>query len=191
MITGGIFLAGHGFFGGGIGAFLNNLENLGFFDYALPFLIIFAIIFGILSKVKLFGDSSKAINGVIAVSVGLMALQFGIVSVFFAELFPRFGVGLSIILVAMVLLGLFIDPDSKLINYLLLSIAAIIVIVILTQSAGGVGGFFSSYWWQDNWFNFVVIALVIGGIIAVFSGTGKHGLSPSKGYTPFYFRNNS
>ena len=35
----------------------------------------------------------------IALAVAFMSLQFDVVSMFFSELFPRFGVGLSIILV--------------------------------------------------------------------------------------------
>ena len=102
----GIFLQ---FFGGsgGVGFrdFLVKLEQLGFFDYLLPFLIIFALVFGILTKIKIFEDN-KAINAIIALSVGLMALQFGFVSAFFSELFPRLGVGLAVILVIIIFIGL-------------------------------------------------------------------------------------
>jgi hypothetical protein len=185
MAIEGMFLASYGFFGGGIGNFLNNLEGLGFFDYALPFLIIFAVVFGILSKVKLFGESSRNINGIIALSVGLMALQFGIVSTFFAEIFPRFGVGLSIILVSMILLGLFIDPEKDWINYILLGIAAIILVVILIQSADGIG-FTSGYWFSDNWPSILAVVVILGAIGAVVAGSGSG--SSSDKYRPFYFR---
>jgi len=126
MITGGIFLQPYGFYGGNIGNILSNLQQLGFFSYLLPFLIIFAVVFGILSKVRIFGDN-KSIDAIISLAVGLMALQFGIVSSFFAELFPRLGVGLSVILVILILTGLFKDGnDDKWMNYVLLAVGLII-----------------------------------------------------------------
>jgi|TARA_B100000315_G_scaffold183689_1_gene172618 hypothetical protein len=169
----GIFLQFFGFFGGDIGNLLFNLERLGFFDFILPFLIIFAIVYGILSKVHIFG-TNKSIDAIIALSVGLMALQFGVVSVFFAELFPRFGIGLSIILVIMILLGLFKgeNDDAKWFNYVMLAVGAIIVIVILIQSAEGFG-FYSGYWWSENWPSLLAIVAVGAGIIAVVAGTGS------------------
>ena len=140
------FLAPFGFSGGDIGNFLLQLEQLGFFSYLLPFLVIFALVFGILSRINIFEDN-KAINGIISLSVGLMALQFGIVSNFFSELFPRFGIGLIIILVFLIFLGMFMDPEGKGMNYVMLGIGSIIVFVILVESAifsGTSFGFFIS-----------------------------------------------
>ena len=181
MVNGGVFLQYGGFYGGNIGNFLSNLEQLGFFDYVLPFLVIFAIIFGILARVKIFEDN-KAVNGIIAVSVSLMALQFGLVSNFFAELFPRFGIGLSIILVILVLVGLFMDPNEKWISYTMLGIGAIIVVAILIQSAGGLG--FGSYWWYNNWPELIAYAVVIGLLIAVFASGGKGSSRSGPGDSP-------
>ena len=67
-------------------------ENLGVFDFMLPFLLIFALIFGILSKLDLFGDKSKQVNAIVAFSVGLMAMRFDIVPLFFSDIFPRLGI---------------------------------------------------------------------------------------------------
>ena len=172
MVEGVIFFQSYGFYGGNIGNILSNLEQLGFFDYLLPFLIIFAIVFGILSKTNIFGDNNKSINAIIAIAVGLMALQFGLVSVFFSELFPRFGIGLSILLVIMIILGLFRSDDEKWQNYVLLGIGAIIVVAILIQSAGGFG-FYSGYWWYNNWPSILAIVAVGVGVIIVIANSGR------------------
>ena len=109
MLSGIMFLASYGISSGGtIGNFLYNLETLGFFSYVLPFLMIFAIVFAILEKIGFLGKN-KGINFVLALAVALMALQFQFVSYFFAEIFPRLGVLLSILLVAIILLSLFLD----------------------------------------------------------------------------------
>src|SRR3989338_4351196 len=98
-----IFLQSFGFFGGSFGNVLSQWEQLGVFSYVLPFLLIFALIFGILQKVNIFGgaqgQSNKGINGVIAVSTALMALQFNFVPLFFRDIFPKLGVGLTVILI--------------------------------------------------------------------------------------------
>ncbi|MFQ5531223.1 MAG: hypothetical protein ACE5ES_01265, partial [Candidatus Nanoarchaeia archaeon] len=99
------------FFGGGtIGDLLSVWQQQGFFSYLLPFLLIFALVFGILEQAKLFKEN-KAINGIIALVVGLMALQLDFVPIFFSEIFPRLGVGLSFILVLLILAGMFVDTS--------------------------------------------------------------------------------
>src|SRR3990167_2520261 len=91
-----IFLQGYPY-SQGIGDFLNQLASFGFFSYLLPFLLIFALIFGILNSMKLFGKENKSVNGIIALVIGLMALQFDIVPVFFAEAFPGIGVVVALV----------------------------------------------------------------------------------------------
>lgn len=82
MLEGLTFLAYASYSGGTIGNLIASWEQAGVFAYLLPFLLMFAIIFGILSKMQIFGDN-KAISAIIALVVGFMALQFNIVSTFF------------------------------------------------------------------------------------------------------------
>ena len=104
-----------GFYGGSFGDLLLYWEQLGVFSYVLPFLLIFAVVFGILTKIKVFGDH-RGLNAVIALVVGLLSLQYNLVPIFFSEIFPRVGIAISIILVLLVLVGLFLDPESKAMN---------------------------------------------------------------------------
>ena len=176
------FLAPFGFFGGDIGNFLLQLEQLGVFSFLLPFLIIFALIFGILSRINIFEDN-KAINAIISLSVGLMALQFGFVSNFFSEIFPRLGIGLSIILVFLIVLGLFMDPEEKWMNYIMLGIGVIIVISILVQSAAFSGSSFG-FWVRDR-AGLIITLIVIGGLIAAAIGSaGKRDRTYRRGESP-------
>lgn len=148
-------------------------EQAGFFTYLFPFLLLFALVFGILTRIQLFKEN-KGVNAIIALVVSLMALQFGFVSNFFAELFPRVGVGLAIILVILIVVGLFADPRSNLINYVLLGIGVIIVVVVLVQAAGATG-WASGEWWSSNWetvIGILAILLIIGFVIGS-SGGGK------------------
>lgn len=154
------------FFGGGtIGDLLSVWQQQGFFSYLLPFLLIFALVFGILEQAKLFKEN-KAINGIIALVVGLMALQLDFVPIFFSEIFPRLGVGLSFILVLLILAGMFVDTSKGWLMYTLLGIGTIIAIIIFVQSAGA-AGFRSGFWWEQNWQTVAgaVLILIIIGII--------------------------
>ena len=52
---------------------LNTWADIGVFAYLLPFLMIFALVFGILTKSKLLGEN-KAVHATLALTVGLLAL---------------------------------------------------------------------------------------------------------------------
>src|SRR3989344_2867821 len=106
------FLASGSFFGGGFGEILAKWQEIGVFSYILPLLLIFALIFGILTKMSLLGDN-KAVNAIIALAVGLMSLQFDFVPRFFSEIFPRLGIGLAILLVLLILTGLFWSNEDS------------------------------------------------------------------------------
>jgi len=158
--------------GGAVGNLLFQWEQAGVFSYVLPFLLIFALIFAILEKTNLFGGN-KAVNVILSLSIGLMALQFNFVSYFFSEIFPRMGVLLSIMVVAMVLLGLFFKfqdeagnatPIAKIFGGLI----ALGLIIIIYQSFSGQLGFvwnLGSTWEITYWFEaygFSILSVLIG-----------------------------
>ena len=182
MIDGLISLVSYGFYGGGvIGEMFAQWEQFGFFSYLLPFLLLFALIFGILNQIKLFQDN-KSINAIIALSVGLMALQFDFVPVFFSEIFPRLGVGLAILLVLLILGGMFVDPSKGGIMYTLLGIGVVIAIIVLVNTAGAIG-WYSGYWWYQNW-QFVAGVVFILVVISIIVGASSS--KSSTKYAPFW-----
>ena len=175
MIEGLITMASYGIVGGGsIGNFLYQLESAGVFSYVLPFLLIFAIIYAILSKAKFLGDN-LAVNFIISIAVALMALQFHFVSYFFAEIFPRLGVVLSIILVFMIILGLFVDWNSSGAKWGFGILGGIAGLIILVQSfsdafgwSGDLFGGGSFGWWLEQYSSTIIIAiLVLGAVIGI------------------------
>lgn len=97
---------------------LNIWNEMGVFSYAIPFLLIFAVVFAILDRTKMLSgkagqDENRGIIAIIAVSMSLLSLQFDFVSEFFAVIFPRFGVGLSLFLVVLIFLGFFYPSDAN------------------------------------------------------------------------------
>jgi|TARA_Y100000034_G_C6849713_1_gene385349 hypothetical protein len=179
------FLQSYGFSGGSnFGNILNRLGDLGFFDYVLPFLIIFALVFGILTKTKIFKEN-KGINAIIALAVGLMALQFGFVSVFFSELFPRLGIGLAFILSVLILVGLFFDTEGQAMNYVLLAAGVIILIIVLASTAEA-----SSWWYSLSFFsgNLGEIFLIIGIVVVMVAVVASANSKSQDKYKPVWMR---
>jgi uncharacterized membrane protein YfhO len=147
-----------------IGNILNQWADFGIFAYALPFLMIFAMVFGILSKTKLLGDN-KGVQATIALAFGLLALQFDYVTNFYATIFPYAGIGISILLVALILMGLI--SDKKDLSWVWFGIGTVIFIIILLTSlsdftwAGGMGFSLAQSWPA------IVAGLMVLGIMAL------------------------
>jgi len=154
------------------GELFSQWEQAGFFSYLLPFLLIFALVFGVITKTNLFKDN-KAINAIIALVVSLMAVQFELVPSFFSEIFPLMGMGLAVILVLFILLGFFIDPEHGAVNWILFGVGAIIFIVVISQTAGNLGWFSSGDWLRENWITLLGALIVIIMLIAIVAGSSK------------------
>jgi hypothetical protein len=173
-----VFLASYTAFGGGsIGNVLAQWESLGVFTYILPFLLIFAIVYSVLSFTKVF-KGNNAVNAVISLAVALLALQFQVVPIFFAEIFPRMGVALSILLVLVIIGGFFVDPseDKKWLRYVLMAITAIILIFVIGGSLTGFGlgwNFSGGWFYGIPWGTVLIVALVVGLIIWVIAAGNK------------------
>lgn len=173
MLNEMMFLQFSGFYGGGFGELLNYWEQAGFFSYVIPFLLIFAIVFGILTQMNMFGrkkeTGGRTVNAIIALSVSLLSLQFDLVPRFFSEIFPRVGIGLAIILVIIIITSLFTDPEQKWQMYIMWGLSVLVVIIIMIQTAGAVGWASFLPFLGYNWpytlsiiIFIVVIAVVIG-----------------------------
>ncbi len=151
-----------------IGVILQQWADLGIFYYVLPFLLVFALVYAILYKINIMGgehaNENRGVYAIIALAIALMSLQFDFVPVFFQILFPKIGIGLSILLMAMILVGLFLDfRKSQGLNLIFLGIAGLIGITILLTT------FENFSWWSGNfWFSQEnMSAIVAGGIIIV------------------------
>ena len=150
---------------------LNMWNQMGVFSYVIPFLLIFAIIFAILDKSKILGDN-KGIMSIVAAAVGLLSLQFDFVSEFYAVIFPRFGVGLSIFLVLLIMIGFFFKSDNQ---HKLQWIGWVVGIgvAIWALSSWDSWGYYSGF---GGWFSEYIWALIIlGAIIAIIVVVAKKG----------------
>lgn len=129
-------------YGYSIGDLLNAWADMGVFAYLLPFLMIFALVYGILARTQILGDN-RGVNATIALAFGLLALQFDYVSGFYASIFPYAGMGIAVLLIAMIFLGLTGAGGNQ--SWYWLGIGGVIFLIILISSMsdtlwlGGIG----------------------------------------------------
>lgn len=153
-----------------LGDVMNSWANQGVFAYGLPFLLIFAIVFGVLSKSKILGEN-KGVQATIALAVGLLALQFNLVTDFYATIFPYAGIAIAILVVAIILMGLMFQ-ELNWSKYVFFGIGAILFIVVLFTSLADFSYFGGwGYGWADSW-PAIMAGLIFLGIMGwvIFSG---------------------
>lgn len=165
-----------------IGTILAQWQSIGVFDYLLPFLLIFAVVFGVLRYTNILGNE-KSVHTIVALAVAALAVWSGrtYVQEFFLEGFPRLGVGIAVIVMALILVGLFIPKENaKTIYYVLLGVSALIWIIINLGTFDALG-WYSSYNIGDYAGTIigVVLLIVLVVIIAVGNSSGKP--NPSEG----------
>lgn len=152
-------------------ALLQLWESQGLFSVFLPFLLIFAITFAVLSKSKILGGRS-GIDIIVALCVGLLALQQEFLRRFFSELFPRLGMGIGVLITLLILVGLFITEEGKGTWMIILgSIAFIVFLVVIISTQSGFS--WGAWGWWSQWGNLVIWGFILVGIIVAFALTTK------------------
>jgi CDP-diglyceride synthetase len=122
-------------------------------------------------------EPNKPVNAIISLAVALMALQFNLVSNFFANIFPRFGVALAILLVILILLGFFTDLGDKNLKWFLYAIVLITVIAVLWGPLGDLGFNFSLNGWLVDNIGWIIFVVIMVGLVVWALGGGKKGSS--------------
>src|SRR3989344_2024775 len=143
-------------------------ETSGVFDFLLPALLIFSIIFVILQKTHVLGGNNKGVSAIIAATTALMAMRLQIVSEFFGLLLPGLGIGVAVIVVVLVMAGLFMTQGNMhdwmpTFFWGGVVIGLVIVISVLNSFA-----WFGSAWFQQNWVSIVWFAVILAVLVPFF-----------------------
>ena len=91
--------------------FLSSL----FTDYALPFVLVFTLIFAILEKTKILGEGKKQINAIIGLVVGLILIASP-AKLIVVALAPFLAISAVILLVFMLLYGFVAGKQEDVLN---------------------------------------------------------------------------
>ncbi len=93
--------------------FINELDKMGFYDVALPFLLVFTIVFAVLQKVKIFGDKSKNFNAVIGLVMAFLFVRNTAVVETMNLFLPKVSLISIVIISALLLVGLLLGKTSS------------------------------------------------------------------------------
>lgn len=163
-----------------IGAILQQWADLDIFYYALPFLLIFALVFAILQKIKIMGggpdgeEKNKGVSAVIAIAVALMSLQFDYVPKFFQIIFPKLGIALSVLLVVLILIGLFGDYEKhEGYAYIFLIVGGAAAVIVILNSFNDFSWWTGGFWFTPDNLSAIVAGIVIVVFILVVMNSGK------------------
>lgn len=152
-------------------ALLQMWASFGVFSVLIPFVLVFAVVFAILEKSRILG-AHRGIDIIVSMAVALLALQWDFMPRFFAEIFPRLGMAIAVLLSLVILVGMFITTQSRNVYYIILaSIAFIIFIIMLIQTYGGFA--WTSSWFWQQWRSQIIVGLIIIGIIVVVATTKR------------------
>jgi|TARA_Y100000310_G_scaffold345234_1_gene462975 hypothetical protein len=151
-------------------------QNWIFTKFALPFLLIFFIVFAILEKTKVFGDDKKQVNALIAFVIGLIFVSVAYPKEVVGNLILFLTVGLIVLFVVLMLWGFVGAGKSdgfeleKWMKYLLWGISGIAVVLAIIWATGSdfavIDLLFFQNWSGTFWTN-VLFVVVIAGAIAL------------------------
>lgn len=157
-----------------IGDFLLQMQQIQVFDYLLPFLLVFAVVFGILSATNILGEN-KGIHTIIAFVIGLMSLQLQLVPDFFREVFPRLGVAVAVILAVMILVGLFIPDEERRYWFWGLGAIGFIAAVVVVSQSFAAFGWYSYGGFASDYVGWIVAGVLVVGLIIAIAASGSGG----------------
>ncbi len=108
----------------------------------------------------------------------MLSLQFDIVSAFFQNIFPKLGVALAILIVALILAGAFIS-DHKAYKWVFFSLgmAIFVFVMIFTATDWQFGG---EWWLRQNWVQILVACFIIAMLAIVVLTSVKKAREESK-----------
>lgn len=161
---------------------IDNLVDIGLYDVFLPFILVYAVVFAILEKSRIFekednDKNARSVNSVIAFVFGLFVVASIQTVIYIQSLIVNIVVFLIFILVVMIALGFIfgkdffkhIFEDGK--NKVLIWIVAGIILLV---SVGVLFSVLGVWDWFFDWFDFDVdnsditswiVVLLIGAVI--------------------------
>ena len=174
--------------------YVRNLDSWGLTDVLLPFALIFAILFAILQKAKIFGEAAKRINIVVSAVIAFMVVFPHVLGLYPAgwdvvaimnNALPNVSLVVVAIVMALILIGLFGGEATWLGNRISGWIAVISFLVILFIFGAAAGWWGDWYWW-DSWLSedavaIIVITLVFGILVWFITSEPKTADNENKG----------
>ncbi|MCX6709653.1 MAG: hypothetical protein NTV63_01715 [Candidatus Woesearchaeota archaeon] len=152
-----------------------SLENIGLMDVLLPFLLIFSILFAVLSNIKLFGEEKKNINVIIALVLTLTVIIPHVTGSYPAgadvvDIINKSLPNVSLVIVAVIMLLLLVGVwgikfQGGSLTGMIAFVSIAVVFFIFGSSAGWFKGNFANLLNANPETTAVVVSLLVFGVI--------------------------
>jgi hypothetical protein len=156
-----------------------QLQTMGVFEYLLPFLLIFTVVFAILEKLNILGRDKKNLNLMLALILALLVVVQPEIVYLINSFLPKVSLFILVILMFLIVAGMFgANTESWTGIPFLIAIVVCILAIIWALSGGSYLGL--PYWLKPSeqdkaWI--ILIATVV--MVVAYIGGGK---KPDSGF---------
>ncbi|MDD4877675.1 MAG: hypothetical protein PHO02_01410 [Candidatus Nanoarchaeia archaeon] len=91
---------------------IKQLEQMGFYEVILPFMLVFTIMFALLQKIKLFGADTKNINIVVAAVIAFFFVRVPAIIATVNQFLPKISMIVIVLLMFLLILGVLGSGES-------------------------------------------------------------------------------
>lgn len=90
-----------------LNAFLSGLDQFGWYDIALPFILAWVIVFAVLQKANIFGENSRQYNMILAIVAAFLFIRSPTLIGITNRLLPNVSILLLVVVLFLAIVGLF------------------------------------------------------------------------------------
>lgn len=169
---------------------VGQLEGMGFYEVILPFLLIFTMSYGILTKINLFGkggakDVSARINPIISLILAFFFVRNEAFVEIVTKFFPRVSIFIIILFGFLLILALFGRGSSIGDNgFGIFLIIAIVYVIWSTYDLFNEVGLPWNVGFSLDWLTVIIIVVIVAVIWGVVGGGGDLSLAKVGGEFP-------
>lgn len=164
------------------------LQNWVVTKFILPFLLLFFIVFGILEKTKVFGESNKQLNAFISLIIGLIFVGAVFPKLVVENMILFLTVAVVVLFVALILWGFISGEEGLKFGNMhtalkwTIGIAVVIATLIALLFATGVeyettkliiDALFGQSWSQTFWTNMAFVAVIVIAVVLILKDKGS------------------
>lgn len=156
------------------------LQHWLFTRFAFPFLLVFFIVFAILERTKIFGESKRQLNALVSFVIGLIFVSFAYPVDVVSNLILFLTVALIVTFVGLLIWSFVAGGDKLDIGKFKTPFAVILIIAIVVAVVWATGAIdpitdwlFKQEWSGTFWTNVFFVVLVAAAIAFVLIGSGK------------------
>jgi len=149
--------------------FIRILESWGLTDVLLPFLLIFVVMYAILTKTRVLGEGKRRFNSVVSLVIALMVVIPHVLGIYppeadIVEIMNKAIPNVSIIVIAILMLLVLVGILGGERNWMGGSLSgwmAILAFILIVIIFGAAAGWWRGWTWFHNFFGADTVAIIV------------------------------